>query len=225
MMKNKILIFFCLFIYSLSQYKLDIVEGTKSFTIKKETYYNFTFNAIDYGNYIIIFPEEFERKEATGDLHEDINIESYNSSVYAQKFAIGDIVKVKYPKSDKVSKKTNITIRIEKIDVYFKLKTSLDPIIFTMAVNDCQKPVYIFTGDSSYSYYFHGKVHSGEFTGSYRNTEFDPDYPLDKDFNDLSISSGTKLPFNLNIVKLQCKDPGIISIYIGEIGSDSPLND
>ena len=226
MKENKILIFFCLFIFSLSQYELDIVEGTKSFTIDKATFFNFTFNSTDSGTYIIIFPEEFELKEATGDIHEDINIESYNSSVYVQKFAKGDIVKVKYPKSNTVSKTTDIKIRIEKIDAYFKLKTAFDPIIFTMAVNDCQKPVYIFTGDTSYSYYFHGKVHSGEFTGSYRNTEFDPDYPLDKDFNDLSISSGTELPckLNFNIVKLQCKDPGIISIYIGTIGSYRPLN-
>jgi len=80
MKENKILIFFCLFIYSLSQYELDIVEGTKSFTIDKATFFNFTFNSTDSGTYIIIFPEEFELKEATGDIHEDINIESYNSS-------------------------------------------------------------------------------------------------------------------------------------------------
>ena len=223
-MMKKILIFFSLFIYSLNQYELNIEEGTKSFIIQKETLYTFTFKAINSGNYIIIFPDHFELKEATGELHEDVDINSFFSLVYAQNFVKGNIVKVEYPKLKIFSETTNIKIRIEKIDAYFKLMTIFNPIIFTMAVNDCQKPIYIFAynnqPDNSESFYtFHGKVHSGEFTGSYRKTEFDPDYPMDKDFTELTISSATKLPyqFNLNIIKLQCKEPGIISIYMERI--------
>ena len=39
---------------------------------------------------------------------------------------------------------------------------------------------------------------------------------MDKDFNDLQLSSATKLSYqiSLNIVKLQCKEKGIISIYM-----------
>ena len=86
-----------------------------------------------------------------------------------------------------------------------------------MAVNDCQKPTYIvaFNEDKT-NYYntFVGKVHSGEFIASFRTTEFDPDYPLDKDFKEFSLSNAVSFgSLSVNIIKLKCKDPGIISIY------------
>lgn len=61
-----------------------------------------------------------------------------------------------------------------------------------------------------------GKVHSGAFIGGYRTTEFDPSDSFNKDFKKLDLELGTELslPFNLNIIKLQCKEPGIISFYL-----------
>ena len=164
MEKNKILIFLSLFIYSLSQYELDIVEGvSKSFTIQKETSYNFNLKATNSGTYIIIFPDLFELKEATGELYENIDIKSFRSFVYVQNFVKGNIVKVEFPLS-RFKETKSIKIRIEKTDAAFALFTLSNLTIFTMAVNDCQKPVYLFAYNlqpgRSYSFYtFHGKVH------------------------------------------------------------------
>jgi len=222
MAKIIIFIFISLYIFSSGQYESDIVEGTKTYNVVKGSTYNFIFKAIDNGTYVIIFPQHFQLLEATGEIHEDVDIDSgFYSLVYAQKFVKGDYIKLEYPKLTVIEKTSTMKIKIEKIDAYFKLKTISNPVIFTMAVNDCQKPIYIFTYNNqaeSYSNYFtfYGKIHSGEFIGSYRTTEFNPDGSLNKDFKDLTVSSATALPrlIYLNIVKLQCTEPGLISIYM-----------
>ena len=225
MLKLKVFIFIYLFIFTLEELKEfeeDLVEGSKSYTFEKETYYNFTFKAIDSGTYVIIFPGFFKLLEATGEINEDVDINyGFLSNVYAQNFTKGDYIKVEYPRLSIINATITGKIKIEKIDAYFKLMTSVNPVIFTMAVNDCQRPTYIFTYNSQPelpdSYYtFNGKVHSGNFVGSYRATEFNPEDPINKDFTNFDISSATALPYNisLNIIKLQCKDPGVISIYM-----------
>ena len=229
MEKIKIILFICLYCFSLSlndnEYESDITEGIYKFEIKNNTFYNFTFKAKENGTYFIFFPDYFKLMEATGEMNEDINIEAgFFSTVYAQKFVKDDHIKVEYPRLKYINETKTIKIRIEKIDANFRLMTSINPIILTMAVNDCQKPTYIFTynnePESPESYYtFHGKIHSGEFTASYRNKEFNPDDPdesMDKDFTEITISSATSLPheLSLNIIKLKCTKPGIISIYM-----------
>ena len=222
MLKFKIFIFIYLYIFALEEFEEDLIEGTKSYTFEKETYYNFTFKAIDNGTYVIIFPGFFKLLEATGEINEDVDFNyGFLSNIYAQNFTKGDYIKVEYPRLSIINETITKKIKIEKIDAYFKLMTSVNPVIFTMAVNDCQKPTYIFTYNSQpelpESYYtFNGKIHSGDFIGSYRISELNPDDPIDKDFSNFDISSATTLPYNisLNIVKLQCKIPGIISIYM-----------
>ena len=92
-------------------------------------------------------------------------------------------------------------------------------------MNKCNKPMYFFLDNTllkgmyNICYSFLAKVHSGDFFGSYRTTEFDPDFPIDKDFEDFDISSLTDLPYDyfnhhLVILKLQCREPGFISIFI-----------
>ena len=237
MEKIKIILLICLYCFSLSlsgnDYEKDITEGIYTFDIENNTFYNFTFKAKENGTYFIFFPDYFKLMEATGEMNEDINIEAgFFSTVYAQKFVKDDHIKVEYPRLKYIGEPKTIKIRIEKIDANFRLMTSINPIILTMAVNDCQKPTYIFTYNNEpelpESYYtFHGKIHSGEFTASYRNKEFNPDESMDKDFKELTISSVTSLPheLSLNIIKLKCAKPGIISIYMQKGNFYSILDD
>ena len=226
MEKIKITLLICLFCFSLSlsgnDYERDITEGVYTFEIKNNTFYNFTFTAKEDGTYFIFFPDYFKLMEATGQTNEDINVDAgFFSTVYAQKFVKGNYFKVEYPRLKYIDEAKTIKIRIEKIDANFRLLTSINPIFLTMAVNDCQKPIYIFTYNNQpelpESYYsFHGKIHSGEFTASYRNKEFSPDESMVKDFKEITMPSVTLLPhdLSLNIIRLNCTKPGIISVYM-----------
>ena len=208
----------------------DIVEGILPLSCNEDISYDIVFNAVDNGTYVIVFPDAFHLLEATGDIHEDVDFNKayvgFISYVYAQNFVKGDHIKLHYPVNNYTSLPSPIKIRIEKIDAYFKLKTSSNPIISTMAVNDCKKPVYIF---ASYSFsltepkIFVAKTHSGDFFAEYRTTEFDPDNSIDKDFKKFDLDSGIYLDLTFNtfcIIKLQCEEPGLISFFMG---SEGPL--
>ena len=163
----------------------DIAEGILSLSYQEDISYDILFNAVDNDTYVIFFPDYFVLLETTGDIHEDVDFNKeggFISTVYAQNFVKGDYIKLHYPLYDHTHIASPNKIRIEKIDGYFKLKTYSYCTFFTMAVNDCKKPIYIFP------YYFTHhiplviKTHSGDFSGEYRTTEFDPNDFLDKDF-------------------------------------------
>lgn len=142
MLKLKMFIFIYLYIFSLEEIIVNIVDGTYSYTFEKGTYYNFTFNAVNDGNYAIIFPGEFYLFEATGNLNEEVNVDyGFYSYIYAQNFVKGNYFKLTYPlftfSETKIQK-----VRIEKIDAYLKLMIT-GTVIFTLAFNDC-KNLYIF---------------------------------------------------------------------------------
>ena len=122
MLKLKIPIFICLYIFSLEEFIEDIVQGTKSYTFQKDTLYNFTFKAVNNGTYVIIFPSPFQLLEATGEINEDVKLNlGFFSSIYTQDFVKGDYIKLIYPKISTIKETTIKKIRIEKIDAYFKL--------------------------------------------------------------------------------------------------------
>ena len=158
--------------------------------------------------------------EETGDIHEDVDLkDGFYSTAYAQNFTKGNYIKLKYPSITFTQLPSTIKFRIEKINAYLKLKTMSTSIFSTMALNDCKMPIYVLNynpqpGIRKVS--LCGKVHSGAFVGGYRTTEFDPSDSFNKDFKKLDLELGTELslPFNLNIIKLQCKEPGIISFYL-----------
>lgn len=234
MEKIKIFIFICLYIFSLckNEYEQDLFEGSYFYEIQNNTLYHFTFKAKENGTYFIIFPDYFKFIDATGEISEDINIKSeYVSTVYAQNFQIDDYVKLEYPEHKYIEENKTITIRIEKIEAYFKLFTSINPIIFSLAINDCQKPTYIFTYNNQLespenNYAFHIKIHSGEFTGSYIDTEYNLNESFTKNFVEFSLSSVTFFPqeLSLNTIKLECINPGIVSIYMKK-GDDYSILD
>ena len=211
-----------------NQIELNIEEGVYSYTFEPHIIYNFTLNAVSSGTYVIIFPDTFKIIEATGDVHEALydSEYEYTSRVYSQKFAKGDYIKLQYPDNiyDTLEGETK-KIRIEKKNAFFNPNTQASPYIYNIAMNKCNKPMYFFLDNTllkgmyNICYSFLAKVHSGDFFGSYRTTEFDPDFPIDKDFEDFDISSLTDLPYDyfnhhLVILKLQCREPGLISIFI-----------
>ena len=75
-------------------------------------------------------------------------------------------------------------------------------------------------------YAFHRQVHFGEFTASYRTTDFLQTAPIDGNLKDLQLNSLTDLPStSINIIKLQCIKPGIITIYLSKIRNFGLLSD
>ena len=232
MLKLNIFIFICLYISSIEEFEEDIVEGTKSFTLEKQKKYIFTFNAVKDGTYTFIFPGFFSIYDSNTKNKGDIDFASgFFSYIYVQNFLKGDYIKISYPYNPNPTENTIIKIRIDKIDGDFKL-TSRNPIIFTMMFNDCQKPLYIFTFNNQPSlhenlYTFNGKIHSGKFKASYRTNSFNPENSIHNNLTDLEISSSTTLPLysEFDMVKLQCIEPGIISIYIVLIDSFSSILD
>ena len=214
MLKLSTFLFICLYVFSLGRYNIDIVEGTLSYTFEPHTEYYFTFNAIDNGIYVIIFPSQFKLLEATGEINEDVDFDyGFYSYVYSQNFKKGDYITLSYPNTIYPTVTTTQKIRIEKIDAYIKLKLNGNPVMFTMALNDCQKPLYIF---GRYNVAFNAKIHSGKFMGSYRTTPFNPDRSIIENLTKIDISDLTPIPSSLNyhMFKLQCIEPGIISIYM-----------
>ena len=93
----------------------DIVEGTKTYNVVKGSTYNFIFKAIDNGTYVIIFPQHFQLLEATGEIHEDVDIYSdFYSLVYAQEFVKGDYIKLEYPKLTVIEKIQQWKLELKK---------------------------------------------------------------------------------------------------------------
>ena len=226
-MKIILLLCLCIFAYSQNEINIDIVEGTQSLTIQASTTYELTLRAKADGTFVIIFPDIFQVIEATGDLNEDIR-PGISSRVYAQRFAKGDYAKLKYPYLGGIKQTTINKIRIEKIEGNFRLMTTSMIEMFTMAMNDCNKPTYVFAYNrypKGKSFSFYGLIHSGAFTGSYRTSEFDPDYQINKNFKEFTftVNKGVTLAnVYLNIVKLQCTEPGLISVYMASGGSEWP---
>lgn len=222
-MKFQILLFLSLFLFSLCQYKESIEEGFKSYSFEQNTF-NFTFTAIDNGNYIIIFSKPVYITETTGVLNSDAFPDhffrnySFLTRVFSQNFTTGDFFKVYSILSEE---DRNLDIKIEKIDAYFRLMTSLKTIMFTSAINDCSKPTYILTYknpfiDSNKFFYFYAEIYSGNFSGSYRTTNLDLNDKLNKDFQKFDITSLKNFSMSLefNIVKLECTNPGFIGVYM-----------
>ena len=216
----KILIFFNVFIFSLNVYEEQIVEGTKTYNIEQYYQYDFIFNAIDDGTYVIIFEQKAKIFEATGIISPDIIVDNigYYSYIYAQNFKKGNYVKLQYPGFWPRSSSTD-TIRIQKIGGHFRLLTDYNSFLSTMAFNDCTKPLFIFTSNQQIDEpgtqkAFYAQTHFGKFIGSYRDSEYNPTDSISQGLTDLTLASLTDIPLcNLNIVKLQCVDPGIISFY------------
>ena len=212
-----ILLTLCLNIEEEDEIIESIKEGIKFYIVEHDT--PFTFNAIDNGNYIFFFEYPFEIVETSGKTSVDIKPDNmYHLKIYAQNFTKGDYFKIKYPINAKCWQKIS-SIRIEKIDGDFRLFFNKETSYFhTLSVNNCQRPIYIFAkNEKSYNadqYTFNGQVHFGAFKASYKTTAISLNKPIYENFTELLLNNLTDLPFYpINIIKLQCLSPGLITLY------------
>ena len=69
--------------------------------------------------------------------------------------------------------------------------------------------VMTWQGKSNYTYY--GRVHFGEFSAEIKKTET---IGFNEDFENLPFEQLFDLPsFDINIIKFQCKKPGLLTVY------------
>ena len=219
----KILIFYTVFKMSFSENILEepIVEGLKTYKIESSTIYNFIFKAVDNGTYIIIFPDFAKIIEVIGQINREIIIDGsgYLSAVYHQNFQEGNYVLILYPRYE-YSYSFNATVSIQKFDSNFIIFPDLKSNLYTLEYNDLIKPVYIFLSNMPDQDYYKGQlkfyvqVHSGQFIGSYRDSLFKQNDSIYEGLKNFSLYSEVELPMKtINIVKLQCLKPGIITLY------------
>ena len=190
----------------------SITEGIKTYNIPVRT--PFCFNAIDNGTYLFLFEKEIQIVETSGKTGEDMKpYMVYGLIIYAQNFTEGDFLKIVYPFTNSYTGKRNIKIKIEKIDGNFRLFYGKEMSYYqTIAVDSCQKPLYIFAknDDLKYEYdqyTFSGLVHFGEFKASYKTSEIN--------LNEILLNNLTDLPFyDINLIKLECINPGLITFLI-----------
>jgi len=196
----------------------DLVEGIKSYDLTQASKLMITYNAKDNGVYAIFFEEYANIVGATGKINIDCSLNGFGfyTKVFAQNFTKGDYVKIEYPGFNSATGK--IKIVINKINAYFRLLNRYNTFLSSMDVIDCSLPIYIFTSNDQpdyVQYVFHGQVHFGEFTASYRTTDFHQTDSIDGYLKDLQLNSLTDLPMtSINIIKMQCIKPGIITFYL-----------
>lgn len=100
----KILIFIIYFDFIFSDYNISIIEGIVDIKVEAGEIEDITFNAIENGTFLILFNVNATIIEATGEINNDIFIDTgywvtdrYKTKVYAQNFIEGDYFKIRYP--------------------------------------------------------------------------------------------------------------------------------
>jgi len=88
--------------------------------------------------------------------------------------------------------------------------------ILTKEFSDCNKPLYIllsngYSNSLSRGGFFTGLIYSGDFVASYKINNYTyMNESLKQNYQKVNVSKFNELPFyDFNIVKLQCKKPGI----------------
>ena len=213
---------------------VDIVEGLKEYFIEGENFETFKFTAIDDGYYLFTFKTWAMIKEATGQIHQDIDLrnQEFITMVYAQKFVKGDYVKLFYP-SNKNLLSDFYTIKIEKLDNNINLRLLAGPNAFsrshhfeTVFFDSCEKPIYLLLENdgSSKPLYFKTIIHSGAFTAKYKTTDYiaqENEY-INDNLAKLNLNRIAQLPeqFHRNIVELKCLVPGVITVLHTPLNKD-----
>ena len=124
------------------------------------------------------------------------------------------------------------TFKIEKIDsdINLRLLTGYQSSFFeNIYLTNCLKPTYILIKNPSgneYSstdnlLYFKSIIHSGEFYGSYKSTDYSPNNygTLSDSFIRFDLTKLITLPkeFFFNVIELKCKTPGMLTfVFNGE---------
>ena len=222
-MKNQAVLFLLslIFLFKSDEYTEEtLFEKIKSYHRKEREFLYINFIAKDEGKYVIIFPKETFIKEIKGEIHQDIKFkenQEYFSRIYIQDFKKGDYVKIKYPVFE-VWELEEVNIRIGKMDSYTIINDKYK-FIFTKEFTDCNKPIYFLLANNDYypkynDGYYIGLVHSGEFSVSYKKNNYTDEKELLIDnYQNINISTYNEYLYDVNILKLQCKKPGIITFF------------
>ena len=122
-----------------------------------------------------------------------------------------------------------LKIRIGKIYSNSRILNDAQKMIFTKEFSDCNKPLHILLSNRYYNShfgggYFTGLIHSGDFESSYKINNYTYiNESLKQNYQKVNISEYNELPpYDFNIVKLQCKKPGIITFFINFYKAGSP---
>ena len=221
----KLILFNLIWAFSLSEsttytnnYTLE--EKTLNIDMTKHNYYYLNFTAVDNGTYVIVFPDaKANVLEIIGNRNKDIIINQdlinygYRTRIYAQNFTIGDSVRMGYPYKRRSDSYIHY-IQILKLDANFRFFTEKDTFYYNLLIDDCQRPTFFFvsndeTRETNYTYY--SRVHFGEFSAEIKKTE---SIGFKEDFENLPFEQLFDLPsFDINIIKFQCKKPGLLTVY------------
>ena len=221
----KLILFNLIWAFSLSEYttytyNITLEEKKLNIDITKYFHYYLNFTAVDNGIYVIVFPDaQANIIEIIGNRNKDIIINrdpcnyGYMTKVYAQNFTVGDSVQMVYPYKKRSYSYIHY-IQIFKMDANFRFFTEKNTFNYNFVIDDCQRPTFFFvsndeTKESNYTYY--GRVHFGEFSAEIKKTEA---IGFNEDFENLPFEHLYDLPsFDINIIKFQCKKPGLLTVY------------
>ena len=222
-MKNIKVVFILslILLYKSEEYIEEIlIEKIKAYHRKEYEFLCIKFIAEEEGKYVIIFPRKANVKEIKGEINHNIKFEQnleYNSRIYIQDFKKGDYVKILYPVF-RVWESEDVNIRIGKMDSYTIINDNFQ-FINTKEFTDCNKPIYFLLANNnpyplSNDGFFIRLVHSGEFLASYKKNNYTDEKELLTDnYENININTYNEYIYDVNIIKLQCKKPGILTFF------------
>ena len=222
----KILIFIIYFDFIFSDYNISIIEGIVDIKVEAGEIEDITFNAIENGTFLILFNVNATIMEATGEINNDIFIDTgywvtdrYKTKVYAQNFIEGDYFKIRYP-AERSAYTYNDHISIKKVDAQFRFIAFTNNIFMNIYYDNCQNPLYIFTTkEKKTEYYAYIQNHFGEVIANYTTECFTRslDFENDNLFTEMKNDSLTDLPkCDINLIKLRCNQPSLFSLYFAK---------
>ena len=208
-------------LYSLKQ--VNIAEGLTKYYIEAGKVETFKFTAINDGYYLFTFRTWAIVKEATGQIHQDVDLrkQRFYTMAYAQKFVKGNYVKFDYPDFER-NYDDYFPIKIEKLDNNINLRLLTGDARYhhfeTIFFDNCKNPIYLLLENtlSSNPVYFKAIIHSGVFTAKYKATDYtaqENEY-INNNMENLNLNGISQLPkqFYRNIVELKCQITGVITI-------------
>ena len=196
--------------------QVNITEGFTKYFIEKGNVETFKFTAIDNGHYLFKFSQWAIIKEATGQIHQDVDKwEDFLTLVYAKKFVKGDYVKFDYPElARQYDDYFPITIKKLNNNINLRILSEGKSLHFeTIFFDSCKKPLYLLLerGALLYPIYFKTIIHSAVFTAKYKTTDYttqENEY-INNNMENLNLNEIVQFPiFEINIVELKCQIPG-----------------
>lgn len=212
-----------LFINAEEIINLDIKQGIYSYKLTKQIIFKFT--AIENGFYLIAFSDLVRVTQADGKLGENVNFikGNYTTIAYSQHFKKGNYFQIIYPANAEFLD-MDYLIKIVKFntDQNIKIYGGSSDVIDTIFFDDCEKPTYLLFRNPLINLgvrplHYMTLVHSGNFQISRKKEDFLSESPEKIDDNyfsyDIEIPVESRNDVGLNVYKLQCTNPGVVTIF------------